>query len=188
MAVHQAPPSLGFSRQEHWSGLPFPSPMHESEKWKWSHSVVSNCSRPQGLQPTRLLRPCDYPNKSTRVGCHCLFWHASKVMFKILQARLQQYMNHELPHVQAGSRKGRGTRDQIVNIQWIIKKGREFQKNIYCASLTMPKSLTVWITTNCGKFCKRWEYHTTLPASWEICMQVRMQQLELDMEQQTGSK
>ena len=72
MAAHQAPPSLGFSRQEHWSGLPFPSPMHEREKWKWSHSVVSDSSRPHGLQPTRLLRPWDFPGKSTGVGCHRL--------------------------------------------------------------------------------------------------------------------
>ena len=74
MAAHQAPPSLGFSRQEHWSGLPFPSPMHESEKWKWSHSVMSDSSRPHGLQPNRLLRPWDFPGKSTGVGCHCLLW------------------------------------------------------------------------------------------------------------------
>ena len=72
MAAHQAPPSLGFSRQEHWSGLPFPSPMHESENWKWSRSVVSDSSRPHGLQPTRLLLPWDFPGKSTGVGCHCL--------------------------------------------------------------------------------------------------------------------
>ena len=65
-------PSLGFSRQEHWSGLPFPSPMHESEKWKGSHSVVSDSQRPHGLQPTRFLRPWDFPGKSTGVGCHCL--------------------------------------------------------------------------------------------------------------------
>ena len=69
-------------------------------------------------------------------------------MLKILQARLQQYMIHELPNVQAGFRKGRGSRGQIANIHWIIKKAREFQKNIYCALLTMPKTLTVWITTN----------------------------------------
>ena len=68
-AAHQAPPSLGFSRQEHWSGLPFPSPMHESEKWKWSHSVVSDSSWPHGLQPTRFLHPWDFPGKSTWVGC-----------------------------------------------------------------------------------------------------------------------
>ena len=72
MAAHQAPPSLGFSRQEHWSGLPFPSPMHESEKWKWSHSVVSDPQRPHGLQPSRLLHPWDFPGKNTGVGCHCL--------------------------------------------------------------------------------------------------------------------
>ena len=71
-ASYQAPLSLGFSRQEHWSGLPFPSPMHESEKWKWSRSVVSNSSWPHGLQPTRLLHPWDYPGKSTGVGCHRL--------------------------------------------------------------------------------------------------------------------
>ena len=76
---------------------------------------------------------------------------ASKVMFKILQAWLQQYVNHELPDVQAGFRKGRGTRDQIANIHWIIEKAREFQKST-SALLTMPKPLTVWIATNCGKF------------------------------------
>ena len=98
-------------------------------------------------------------------------------------------MNRELPDVQAGFRKGRGTRDQIANICWIIEKAREFQKNIYfCFIKTMPKTLTVWITINCGKFFKRWEYQTTWPATWEICMQVRKQQLELDMQQQTGSK
>ena len=81
-----------------------------------------------------------------------LISHASKVMLKILQARLPQYMNRELPDVQAGFRKGRGTRDQIANICWIIEKAREFQKNIYFCFLTMPKPLTVWITINCGKF------------------------------------
>ena len=86
-------------------------------------------------------------------------------MHKILQARLQQYVNHELPDVQAGFRKGRGTRHQIANICWIIEKAREFQKNMCFCLLTMPKPLTVWITTNCGKFGKSWEYQTTLPAS-----------------------
>ena len=71
-AAHQAPPCLGFSRQEHWSGLPFPSPMHQSEKSKWSRSVVSDSSRPHGLQSTRLLCPWDFPGKSTGVSCHCL--------------------------------------------------------------------------------------------------------------------
>ena len=71
-AAHQAPPSLRFSRQEHWGGLPFPSPMHESEKWKRSCSVVSDSWRPHGLQPSRLLHLWDFPGKSTGVGCHCL--------------------------------------------------------------------------------------------------------------------
>ena len=71
-AAHQAPPSLGFSRQEHWSGLPFPSPMHDSEKWKGSRSVMSNSLRPHGPQPTRLLCPWDFPGRSTGVECHCL--------------------------------------------------------------------------------------------------------------------
>ena len=113
--------------------------------------------------------------------------HASKVMLKILQARLQQYVNRELPDVQAGFRKGRGTRDQIANICWIIEKAREFQENIYFCLIDYAKAF-VWITINSGKFWKRWEYPTTWPASWETCMQVRKQQLELDMEQQTGSK
>ena len=95
---------------------------------------------------------------------------------------------YEHPDVQAGLRKGRGTRDQIANICWIIEKAREFQKTIYFCLLTTPKPLTVWITINCGKFWKRWEYQTTWPASWESCMQFKKQQLELDMEQQTGSK
>ena len=110
-------------------------------------------------------------------------------MLKILQASLQQYMNWELIDVQAGFRKGRGTIDQIANICWIIEKARDFQKKTSTsAALTMLKSLTVWITTNCGKFFKRWEYQTTWPASWENCMHIKKQQLELDMEQQTGSK
>ena len=109
-------------------------------------------------------------------------------MIKILQARLQHNMNHELTDVQAEFRKGRGTRDQIANIRRIIEKAREFQKTSIFALLTMPKPLTVWITTNCRKFWKRWDYQTTGPASWEICMHVRKQQLELDIEQQTGSK
>ena len=114
-----------------------------------------------------------------------LISHASKVVLKILQARLQQYVNCELPDVQAGFRKGRGARDQIANNHWLIEKAREFQKNIISTLLTMPKPLTVWITTNCGKFLKRWEYQTCLLRN---LYQVRKQQLELDMEQQTGSQ
>ena len=82
MAAHQAPPSLGFSRQEHGSGLPFPSPKHESEKWKGSRSIVSNSLWPHGLQPTRLLCPWDFPGKSTGVGCHCLLRYIKLGAFK----------------------------------------------------------------------------------------------------------
>ena len=91
-----------------------------------------------------------------------LISHTSKVMLKILQARLQQYMNREFPDIQAGFTKGRGTRDQIANICWITEKAREFQKTSTSASLTKLKPLTEWITTNCGKFLKRWEYQSTL--------------------------
>ena len=87
-----------------------------------------------------------------------LISHASKVMVKILQARLQQYMNHELPDVQAGFNKGRGTRDQITNIHWIIEQARKFQKNFCFIDYAQA---FVWITTNCGTFLKRWEYQIT---------------------------
>ena len=108
-------------------------------------------------------------------------------MLKILQARLQQYVNCELPDVQAAFRRGRGTRDQIANIHWIIEKATEFQKNISFCFIDYAKAF-VQIAINCGKFFKKWEYQTTWPASWDICMQVKKQWLELDMEQQTGSK
>ena len=98
-------------------------------------------------------------------------------------------MHYELPDVQSGFRKGRGTRHQNVNIHWIIKEEREFQKkNINFCFIDYAKPLSVWITKNCGKFLERWEYQTTLPASWEICMQIKKQQLELNIEQKTGSK
>ena len=97
-------------------------------------------------------------------------------------------MNQELPDVQAGFRKGRGTRDQIDSIHWIIEKAREFQKNIYFLFIDYAKAFDCVDHTSCGKFLKRWEYEITLPASWEICMQVKKQQLELNMEKGTGSK
>ena len=108
-------------------------------------------------------------------------------MLKILQARLQQYVKCELPDVQAGFRKGRGTRDQIANICWIMEKAREFQKNMYFCFIEYTKAF------DCVDHKKLWKIlkemgrpdHLT---SWEICMQIRKQQLELDMEQQTGSK
>ena len=118
-----------------------------------------------------------------------LISHASKVMLKILQVRLHQYLNWEFPDVQAGFRKGRGTRELKLSTSvgsW--KKQGNSRKTSTSVSLTMLKPLTVWITTNCGQVFKRWEYQTTLPAFWETCMKVKKQQLEMKMEQWTGSK
>ena len=98
-------------------------------------------------------------------------------------------MNWELLDTQVIFRKGKGTRDQIANLHWIIEKVREFQENIYFCFIDYAiKPLTMWITTNCGKFLKGWEYQITLPVSWESCVQVKKQQLEPDREQWTGSK
>ena len=97
-------------------------------------------------------------------------------------------MNHELPDIQAGFRKGRRTRNQVANICWIIEKARELQKNIYLCFIDYAKAFDCEDHKNCGKFFNRWEYQTNWPVSWEICMQIKKQQLELDMEQQTGSK
>ena len=137
-------------------------------------SFHSNPKERQCQRVFKLLQNC------THLTCY-------QVIIKILQARFQQYVNHELPDVQAGFRKGRGTRDQIANICWIIEKAKEFQKHLLllywlCQSLWLCRSQQT------GKFLKRWKYQTTWSASWEICMQVKKQQLELDMEQQTGSK
>ena len=111
------------------------------------------------------------PKKGNAKECsnYCTFAlisYASKVMPKILQESLQQYVNHELPEAQAGFRKGRGTRDQVANIHWIIKKQQISRKTSTSALVTMSKPFTVWVTTNCEKFFKRWEYQTTLLASW----------------------
>ena len=97
-------------------------------------------------------------------------------------------MTQEFPDVQAGFRKGRGTRYQIANIYWIMEKTGNSRKTSTSVSLTMLKPKTVWITTNCGKFLKRWEYQTILPVSWETCMWVNKQQLEPCMEQLIGSR
>ena len=105
------------------------------------------------------------PKKGNANCTIALISHASKVMLKIFQVRLQQDVNHELLDVQAGFRKGRRIRDQIANIHWIIEKAREVQKNSTSALLTTLKPFTVWITTNCGNFFKRWKYQTTLPTS-----------------------
>ena len=112
-------------------------------------------------------------------------------MHKILQARPKQYVNQELPYVQAGFRKGKETRDQIANIRWMIKKARESQKKKYIYSLCSieyAKAFDCVDHNKLWKILKRWEYQTSLSASWETCKQVKKQQLELDMEQRTGSK
>ena len=113
---------------------------------------------------------------------------ASKVMLKILQARLQQYMNHELADVKLDLEKAEEPEITLPTSAGWWKKQESSRKTSVSDLLTVPKPLTMWITINCGKFWKRWEYQTAWPASWEICMQVRKQQLELDMGQQTGSK
>ena len=128
------------------------------------------------------------PKKGNAKECsnYCtiaLLSHASKVMLKILQAMLRQYMSHKLPDAQAGFWKVRGTTDQMANISWIINKQRSSRKKSASALLTIPKTLTVWITINIGKFWKRWEYQSSWPASWEASMQVRKQQFVQDMGQ-----
>ena len=105
-----------------------------------------------------------------------LISHTSKVVFKILHAKLQHYVNQELPDVQAGFRKSRGTRDQIVSIPWIIENAREIQKNIYLCFIDYAKPLTVWIIASRGKLSKRWEYRTILLVSWKACMGIKKKQ------------
>ena len=117
-----------------------------------------------------------------------LISHASQVMLKILQAMLQQYMNRELPDVQAGFRKCKGTRNQIANIGWIIKKAREFQKNIYFCFIDYAKAFDCVDHNKLWKILKEMGISEHLTCLLRTCMQVRKQQLELDMEQQTGSK
>ena len=148
--------------------------------FKTSFFFLTASSFPQGWKRSVFI---PIPKKGNAKECSnyhtiTLISHASKVMLKILQVRLQQYMNREISDEQAGFRKGRGTRDQIANICWIIEKAREFRKTSTSASLTTLKPLTVWITTNYGKFLKRWEYQTTLPVSSKTCMWVKKQQLE----------
>ena len=161
---------MGFSRQEYWRGVPLPSlkasggdgiPVEilqilEDDAVKELHSIRQQTWKTQQW-PQDWKRSVFIPitKKGNTKECSkyhtlALISHASKVILKILQARLQQYMKRELPDVQAGFRKGRGTRDQIANIHWIIEKAREFSKTSIL--LTMPKLLTVWITINCGKF------------------------------------
>ena len=141
----------------------------------WQMANMENSAVGTGLERSVFI---PIPKKGNRKECsnYCpvaLISHTSKVMLKVLQARLQQYVNWELPDVQAGFRKGRGNRDQIASICWSIQKAREFRKTSTSALLTTPNPLTVWITTKCGKFLKRWEYQTISRASWETCMQIK---------------
>ena len=131
------------------------------------------------------------PRKGNAKECsnYCttaLISHASKVIFKILQARLQQYVNFQMSKLVL--EKAEEPEIKLPTSAGSSKKQESSRKTSTSALLIMPKPLTVWITRNCGKFWRRWEYQTTWAASWEICMQVRKQQLELDVEQQTGSK
>ena len=133
------------------------------------------------------------PKKGNAKECsnYCtiaLILQASKVMPQILQARLQQYVNRELQMFKLLLEKAEEPEIKLPTSAGSLKKQESSRKTSISALLTMPKPSTLWITINCGKFWKRWEYRTTWPASWETCMQVRSQQLELDMEQQTGSQ
>ena len=123
------------------------------------------------------------PRECSNYHTVALISHASKVMLKILQARLQQSVNHELPNVQAGFRKAEEPEIKSPTSGGSSRKQESSRKTSISALLTMPKPLTVWITADCGKFWKRWEYQTTWSVFWETCMQVRKQQLELDMDQ-----
>ena len=134
---------------------------------------------------------CQSPKKGNAKECSnyhtiALISHASKVMLKSLQARLQQYVNFQM--FKLVLEKAEEPEIKLPTFTGSSKKQESSRKTSISALLTMPKPLTVWITINCGKFWKRREYQTIRPASWEICMQVRKQQLELDMEQETGSK
>ena len=140
---------------------------------------------PPILAPSSFLSPSVPYLDLWKLGTIALISLASKVMLKILQARLQQYVNHEFPDIQAGFRKGRGTKDHIANNHWTIEIQENSRKISTSASLIMLKPLTLWITVNCGK---RWEYQTSLTASCETCMEVRKQQLKHNIEQWTGSR
>ena len=141
-------------------------------------ATLENSAVATGLKKSvfTLIPKKDNANACSNDCTIVLISHASKIMLKILQARLQQYMNWELPNIQAGFRKVRGTRDQIANIHWIIEKARKFQKSIYFCFIDYVKAF-VWITTNSGKFLEIGIPHH-LSVSWESCVRVKKQQLE----------
>ena len=148
--------------------------------WKCCTQYANNWKAQQWPQEWKGSRFTPIPKKGdakeySKYGTIVLRLRVSKVMLKILQGRLEQYLNWELPDAEAEFRKSRRTRNQIANIHWMIEKTRKFQKNIYFCFIDYAKAF-MWITKNCGKILKRWEYQTTLPASWETCMQVRKHQ------------
>ena len=160
--------------------------------WKFALNMTGNLENSAGATWLEKTVFIPIPKKGNAKECsnYCtiaLISHASKVMLKILQARLRHYMHHELLDVQAGLEKAEEPENKLPTSAGSSKKQESSRKTSISALLTMPKLLTVWITINCGKFLKRWQYQTPWPASWEIHMQVKKQQLELDMEQ-TGSK
>ena len=164
-------------------------PLDESERGKWK-SWLKTQQWPQDWKRPHFI---PIPKKGNAKECSnyhriALNSHASKVMLKILQARLQQYVNREFLMFKLVLEKSVEPEIKLPTSAGSWKKLESSRKTSISAFLTMPKPLTVWITINCGKFWKRWEYQTTRPASWETYMQVRKQQLEPDMEQQTGSK
>ena len=179
---------------------------YEQSYWRWWNSswAISNPKRwccvsaalnmPANLEnsavPTGLEKVSFHSNPKECSNYHtiALISHASKVMLKILQARLQQYVNVNFQMFKLVLEKAEEPQIKLPTSAGSWKKQESSRKTSISALLTKPKPLTVWITINCGQFWKRWEYQTTWPASWEMCMQVRKQQLELNMEQQTGSK
>ena len=166
---------------------------------QWCHPTISSSVTPlegvTAFNHSQHQRCFKWVSSSHDVAKECsnyyttaLISHTNKVILKILQDRLQQYMNHELPDVQLDLEKAEEPEIKLPTSVGSSEKQENSRKTSTFALLTMSKPLTVWIPINCGKFFKRWEYQTTWSASWETCMQVRKQQLELHLEQQTGSK
>ena len=147
-------------------------------------AVAARLKKTFSFQSQRKAMPKNCSSNYCTVG---LVSHASKVMLKIPQTRVQQYMNRELQDVQAGFRKYRGTRVQIANVCWIIKKAREFQKNIYFCFTDYMKVFDCEDHNKLWKLLQELGIQITLPASWETCMQAKKQQSELDMEERVGS-
>ena len=159
MAAHQAPPSLGFSRQEHWSGLPFPTPTQESEKWKWSRSVMSNPQRPHGLQPYRLLRPWDLPGKSTGVGCHCLLsWRSILIHLSSFSTVTQSCLSLYDPWTAACQASLSITNSQNLLKLMSIESMMPSSHLILCCPLLLlpPIPPSIRVFSNESILCMRW--------------------------------